>query len=378
MEEVHGTLRRGHYSLRTEQAYAGWIERYLRHHRERAGSWVSPEALGEAGVEAFLTHLVVDRNVAASTQNQALNAIVFLYEKVLDQKLGAFQAKRSKRPQRLPEVLSRAEVAALLEAVAAAPADGLVTRMHGLMANLLYGAGLRLTEVTRLRVKDVSLERGRVMVRDGKGAKDRAALLPEGCIAALEELLGWRGRRHEADLSRGGAAGWVPMPYAQVMKTPAAGRSLAWQYVFASPRMTPTPVARLFMDGSAASGGAPLEDPAAMRVAGERLGLENRSEVEVRRHVHENTLQKVVAAAVRRAGIDKKASCHTLRHSFATHLLEDGYDIRTVQELLGHKSVKTTMIYTHVTSRGGRGVLGVVSPLDRGAGWGVGRTRAAG
>lgn len=351
---------------------------------------MAPEVLGEAGVEAFLTHLAVKRNVAASTQNQALNALVFLYEKVLDQKLGVFQAKRAKKPQRLPEVLSRAEVAAVLEGVWAAPANPLVVRMHGLMANLLYGAGMRLTEVTRLRVKDVSVDRGRVMVRDGKGAKDRAALLPEGCLGAMSEQLAWRGRRHEADLGRGGAAGWVPMPYAQVMKTPAAGRSLAWQYVFASPRMTPTPVARLFMDGSAASGGAPLEDPAAMRAAAERLGLGAVSEcgqadlagakveVEVRRHLHENTLQKAVAAAVKRAGIDKKASCHTLRHSFATHLLEDGYDIRTVQELLGHKSVKTTMLYTHVMAGGGRGVMGVVSPLDRGAGRAFGGKVGAG
>ena len=384
MAEVHEVLRRGHYSFRTEQAYAGWIERYLRHHREVAGTWVTPETLGEAGVEAFLTHLAVQRKVAASTQNQALNALVFLYGKVLGQKLRAFEAKRAKAPQRLPEVLSRAEVASVLEAVWAAPADPLVVRMHGLMTNLLYGAGMRLTEVTRLRVKDVSLDRGRVMVRNGKGAKDRAALLPEGCVAAMEEQLTWRSRRHEADLGRGGAAGWVPMPYAQVMKTPAAGRSLAWQYVFASPRMTPTPVARLFMDGAAAAGGAPLEDPAVMRAAAERLGLvprpglEDRAEVEVRRHLHENTLQKAVAAAVKRAGIDRKASCHTLRHSFATHLLEDGYDIRTVQELLGHKSVKTTMLYTHVMAGGGRGVLGVVSPLDREANRRAGRGQAAG
>ena len=317
--------------------------------------------------------------MAASTQNQALDALVFLYEKVLDQKLGAFGAKRAKKPQRLPEILSRAEVAALLGAVAAVGAVGAVgaasgvPRMHSLMANLLYGAGMRLTEVTRLRVKDVSLERARVMVRDGKGGRDRAALLPEGCVAPLRALLQWRQERHEADLCRGGSAGWVPMPYAQVMKTPAAGRSLAWQYVFASPRVTPTPVARLFMDGSAASGGAPMEDPDLMEEAAGRLNLTDRAEVQVRRHVHENTLQKAVAAAVKRAGIDKKASCHTLRHSFATHLLEDGYDIRTVQELLGHKSVKTTMLYTHVMAGGARGVLGVVSPLDRGAG----RERAA-
>ncbi len=184
IEEVHGTLRRGHYSFRTEQAYAGWIERYLRFHREVAGQWMSPEALGKEGVEAFLTHLAVDRKVAASTQNQALNALVFLYEKVLDQKLGAFGAKRAKKPQRLPEILSRAAVAALLGAVAAVGAVGAasgVPRMHSLMADLLYGAGMRLTEVTRLRVKDVSLERARVMVRDGKGGRDRAALLPEGC-----------------------------------------------------------------------------------------------------------------------------------------------------------------------------------------------------
>ena len=294
MAEVHEVLRRGHCSFRTEQAYVGWIQRYLRHHRELAGAWVTPEVLGEAGVEAFLSHLAVRRKVAASTQNQAFNALVFLYEKVLDQKLGTLRVERSKKPKRLPEVLGRAEVASVLEAVRASPADPPVVRMHGLMAGLLYGAGLRLTEVTRLRVKDVSLERRRVMVRDGEGAKDRAALLPEGAVAAMEQQLAWRSRRHEADLGRGGSAGWVPMPHAQVVKTPAAGRSLAWQYVFASPRVTPTPVTRLFVDGAAASGDAPLEDPASLRAAVERLGLEGRATVQVRRYLHETTLQKAV------------------------------------------------------------------------------------
>ena len=365
MAEVHGALRRGHYSFRTEQAYAGWIQRYLRHHRELTGEWVSPETLGEAGVEAFLTHLAVQRKVAASTQNQALNALVFLYKKVLDQELGAFEAGRSKRPQRLPEVLGRAEVALLLDAVAAAP-DPVAARAHGLMTRLMYGAGLRLTEATRLRVKDVDPDRGRLAVRDGKGGKDRMALLPEGCGDAMREQLALRVRLHERDLRHGRSRGWAPMPHAQVMKTPAAARSAAWQYVFPSGRLTPTPVARLFQDGHAAPGGVPREDPALVREAAERLGLSDAEKVDVRRHVHESTVQKAVAAAVQRAGIAKKASCHTLRHSFTTHLLEDGYDIRTVQELLGHKSVKTTMLYTHVMEGGGRGVLAVVSPLDRG------------
>ena len=365
MEQVHETLRRGHYSFRTEQAYASWIERYLRHHREVSGRWVSPEELGGGGVESFLTHLAVRRKVAASTQNQAMNALVFLYEQVLRVELGEFRAEAAKRPERLPEVLSRAEVAAVLGAVPAASPNPWAARVHGLMAGLMYGAGLRLMEACRLRVKDVDLEGGRLMVRSGKGAKDRAAVLPDRCLEAMGVQLKWCGQRHGVDTARGRKWGWVPMPYAQVMKTPASGRSLAWQFVFGSQRVCRWPVERLLMDGDGRTGGAPLEEAEAMAAAAARLGLEPGEAVQVRHHVHGNTIQRVVASAVKRSGISRKASCHTLRHSFATHLLEAGTDIRTVQELLGHKSVKTTQVYLHVTQKAGRGVLGVVSPLDR-------------
>ncbi len=426
MRRVHEALRRGHYSFRTEEAYARWIERYLIWHRDqlpRRGEWVAPEELMEAGVEAFLTHLAVERKVAASTQSQAMNALLFLYQKVLDIKLEGFEAERAKRPERLPEVLSRSEVSGLLGAVAVAGETAWHRRSYGLMAGLLYGAGLRLMECCRLRVKDVDLERGQVTVRSGKGAKDRVALLPERCVDAMATQLKWRAHVHEADLKRGdglalraddgleacatgraddrlearatgwaddrleacptgwkGASprswGWVPLPYAQVMKSPASGRSLGWQYVFAGTRLTPTPVWRLFMDGEGETGGAPLEDRALLDGAARRLGLgagaarwgegDAGLRVYVRRHLHESSLQKVVAAGVVAAGIGKRAGCHTLRHSFATHLLEDGYDVRTVQELLGHKSLKTTQVYLHVMEKGPRGVLGVVSPLDRG------------
>ncbi len=368
MQRVHAALRMGHYSFRTEQAYARWIERYLRFGRDRfpePGEWKSPEQLGAAGVEAFLTHLAVDRKVSASTQNQCLNALIFLYAKVLGVELKKFQAVRAKRPERLPEVLSQREVSALRVSVPGQAANPWAARVYGLMIDLMYGSGLRLLECCRLRVKDVDVDRGRLTVRDGKGAKDRAALLPEHCVEAMRVQLKWRDRMHAVDRGKGRAWGWAPMPYAQVLKTPASGRSLAWQYVFASTRVVDWPVERLLLDGQEAEAAQGAGD-SYVRFAEERLGLEAGETVRVRRHVHENMVQKIMQKAVTQSGLGKKASCHTLRHSFATHLLEAGYDVRTVQELLGHKDLKTTMIYTHVMERGPRGVLGVVSPLDRG------------
>ena len=228
LERMHERLRTLHYSYRTEEAYVQWAERFLRYHRKQPpdpGRWKTPEELGAKGVERFLTHLAVDRHVAASTQNQALNALVFLYKRVLEVDLGKLDAQRAKRPERLPEVLSRREVAAVLDAVLSQGQNPWAARVYGLMAGLMYGGGLRLMEACRMRVKDVDLDRGRLTVRDGKGGKDRAAILPEGCVEAMRTQLKWRAHVHETDRSRGHGWAWVPMPYAQVMKQPGAGRS---------------------------------------------------------------------------------------------------------------------------------------------------------
>ncbi len=273
--------------------------------------------MGKPEIEAYLTHLAVDGHVAASTQNQALNAILFLYRHVLETDLPWMDdVVRAKRPERVPEVLSTQEVARLL-----ANLDG----TYKLMASLLYGSGLRLMEVIRLRVKDVDFDYRQVIVRDGKGAKDRVTPLPSSVEHALKVQIDGVAEQHRQDLRAG--YGRVYLPNALASKYPKAQRELAWQYVFPSARLS--------------------RDP--------------RSGEMRRHHLNEKGLQQSVKRAVQRAGIHKKASCHTLRHSFATHLLERGHDIRTVQELLGHKNVQTTMLYTHVLKRGGRGVT---SPLD--------------
>ncbi|MES1935175.1 integron integrase [Salinisphaera hydrothermalis] len=312
LDRVRERIRLKHYSIRTEKTYIAWIRRFILFHDKR-----HPKDMGKLEVEAFLTHLAVDRNVAASTQNQALNAVLFLYTEVLGIELPWMDdVVRVKRPARIPEVLSTAEVARLL-----AQLDG----NYRLMASLLYGSGLRLMEAMRLRVKDVDFEYRQIVVRDAKGAKDRVTPLPVSITETLKAQIDRVAEQHRADLSAGYGA--VYLPIALATKYPNAQTELAWQYVFPS----------------------------------SRLSVDTRSGRTGRHHLSEKGLQHAVKGAVKRAGIHKKASCHTLRHSFATHLLERGNDIRTVQELLGHKSVQTTMIYTQVLKHGGRGV---VSPLD--------------
>jgi integron integrase len=311
LDRVRDALRLKHYSIRTEEAYVNWIKRYIYFHNVR-----HPAEMGASEVQAFLTHLAVKENVAASTQNQALSALLFLYRQVLNQDLGPIDALRAKKPKRLPTVLTRDEVHRVFAHLSG---------VNLLMARLLYGSGLRLMECLRLRVKDLDFDYRTITVRDGKGEQDRVTILPESLIVPLQDHLRIVKRTHEEDLARGYGA--VYLPYALERKYPNAHREWIWQYVF----------------------------PAG------RLSVDPRSGVVRRHHLHESGLQKVIRTAAQAAGIPKRVSPHTFRHSFATHLLENHYDIRTVQELLGHKDVKTTMIYTHVLNRGG---LAVRSPLD--------------
>ena len=297
---------------RTESAYVGWIRRFILENGKR-----HPKDMGEREVEAFLSLLATRDNVAASTQNQALSALLFLYRQVLGVDLPWMEnVRRAKRPERLPVVLSRSEVTALLAQLSGS---------HWLMASLLYGSGLRLLECLRLRIKDLDFERVELIVRSGKGGKDRRTVLPSGLIAPLQMQVEEARQVHRRDLDAGFGSVWLPGALAR--KYPGAAREFAWQYVF----------------------------PSFQRSVDRRTGAIGRH------HRDEKPLQRAVKSAVRRAGIDKPATCHTLRHSFATHLLEDGYDIRTVQELLGHSDVATTQIYTHVL---GRGANAVRSPLD--------------
>jgi integron integrase len=312
LDQLRDRLRVKHYSLRTERAYVNWVRQFILFHAKR-----HPQSMGAPEIEQFITHLAVERGVAASTQNQALSAISFLYKQVLGQELPWLDNLHwAKKPARLPVVLTPAEVRAVL------------ARLEGrdwLMASLLYGGGLRLMECVRLRVQDVDFGYRQILVRDGKGQKDRVTLLPESVSEPLKLHLDRVRALHEEDLREG--FGEVYLPFALSRKYPNAGREWIWQYVF----------------------------PASKR------SLDPRSSRERRHHVDEQNLQRAVKVAVHRAGIDKPASCHTLRHSFATHLLQSGYDIRTIQELLGHKDVSTTMIYTHVLNQGGQSVR---SPLD--------------
>jgi integron integrase len=313
LQSVVSNMRLLHFSRRTETAYLYWIRRFIHFAGRR-----HPKDLGPRDVRAFLTHLVVDRKLAAATQQQALAALLFLYRVVIGRPLEALgPLPRGRVPTTLPSVLTREEVTAVLSQLRG---------RHRLVALLLYGGGLRLLECLTLRVKDLDLGRGELTVRRGKGGKDRVTVIPEAVREQLAAHLETVRALHQRDLEAG--AGWVELPGGLDRKYPNAGRSWPWQWVF--------PASRTYV---AAPGG------------------------QIRRHhLHETVIQRAVNGAVRVAGIGRRASCHTLRHSFATHLLEDGYDIRTVQELLGHRDVTTTMIYTHVLNRGGRGVR---SPADR-------------
>ena len=312
LEVVRERIRYRHFSYRTEQAYVGWVRRYIGFHGRR-----HPREMGAPKIEAFLNHLANERSVAASTHNQALSALLFLYGDVLGIELPWLgEIERPMRPSRLPVVLSRDEVRALL-----AQLDGL----PALMAGLLYGTGLRLMECVRLRVKDLDLDRGEILVRQGKGGKDRVTMVPRSLVGPLRRQLAHARAAWAADRAAGLPG--VELPGALASKYPRAGESWGWFWVFPAP--------------------GPSRDP--------------RSGIRRHHHLHEESLQRAIKRAVRAAGIAKPATTHALRHAFATHLLESGYDIRTVQELLGHRDVSTTMIYTHVLNRGGRGVR---SPLD--------------
>jgi integron integrase len=313
LDQVRDAIRLKHYSIRTEQSYIEWIRRYIYFHNKQ-----HPADMDARHISSFLTYLAVQRKVTSSTQNQALCALVFLYRHVVKKELGQFDdLVYAKRPSKLPVVFTPDEI------------KNLMTQLDGsvwIMAQLLYGAGLRLMECIRLRVKDIDFGYKQIVVRDGKGHKDRVTMLPEIVVGPLQRHLSKVKQIHERELKAG--FGTVYLPYALARKYPLANQEWGWQYVF----------------------------PASRR------SIDPRSGVEQRHHVSEAILQRAIKRAIRQSGITKPGSSHSLRHSFATHLLEDGYDIRTVQELLGHKDVSTTMIYTHVLNKGGKGVT---SPSDR-------------
>jgi integron integrase len=310
---VREAIRVRHYSLRTERAYVHWIRRFILFHGRR-----HPLEMGAAEVRAFLSHLANEGGVAAATQNQALAAVLFLYKAVLELELPWLDdVIRARRPKRIPAVLDRDEVRALLAGI-----DG----VHGLMARLMYGTGMRIGECVAIRVKDLDLRRRELVVRDGKGGKDRMTMVPALLVEPLLRQLQASRRVYESDRARGYPG--VALPYALERKYPRAGKLWGWHWIFPQ----------------------------------DHLSTDPRSGIVRRHHAYDQTLARAIAMAARRAGIAKPVTSHTLRHSFATQLLHDGYDIRTIQELLGHKDVSTTMIYTHVLNRGGRGV---VSPLDR-------------
>ncbi|MFZ2405981.1 MAG: integron integrase [Methylobacter sp.] len=316
LDQVRDKIRFKHYSLSTERIYITWIKQFILYHQKR-----HPLEMGALEVETFLTYLATQRHVSSSTQNQALSAILFLYREVLAVDLPWLDNfERSKKPRRLPVVLTIQEIQALLHEASSAPEP------IGLIIKLLYGTGMRLMEAVRLRVKDVELARREIIVRDGKGGKDRVTMLPESLVEPLRVQLALRRTWYEQDVVLGKVDVWLPDALA--IKYPNASKEWGWQYVFAA----------------------------------KNYSVDPRSNSERRHHVEEKQVQRYVKLAAQAAGIAKPTTPHTLRHSFATHILQSGYDIRTVQELLGHSDVATTMIYTHVLNKGGKGV---VSPLDR-------------
>jgi integron integrase len=320
LEQVSDALRVKHYSYQTEKSYLLWIRRYILFQNKR-----HPKEMGGEEINAFLTHLAVDGKVAASTQNQALSALLFLYREVLHLDLDLdLNVVRAKRSRYLPTVLTPEEVKAVIVHLSG---------IHRLVVQVLYGSGLRLAEAQQLRVKDVDFAQRQLAIRNSKGMESRLTMLPETLVEPLQEHLLWVKRQYQQDLEQG--YGSVYLPFALERKYPNAEREWIWQYVFPAERLSQV----------RASGD--LSHP--------------RTAITRRHHLHESGLQRAIKQAVQKTGIPKRVSCHTFRHSFATHLLQNGYDIRTVQELLGHKDVKTTMIYTHVLNKGGRGVR---SPLD--------------
>ncbi len=312
LNQVRDSIRIRNYSYRTEKTYIDWIKRFIKYHALK-----HPSAMGEKEINQYLTYLAVERSVSASTQNQARNAILFLYLKVLEQDIGKPEdfviAKRSKH---IPVVLSQDEIKIVLANIHG---------IHSTICNLLYGAGLRLTECLNIRIQDIDFSQMSLIIRGGKGDKDRVSLLPEKCVQPLKSQLLKVKTLHENDIKKGG--GSVALPKALSRKYTSASKEIKWQFVFPSITMSKNPQTGVLM----------------------------------RWHIHDSSVSRALKKAVRLAGVEKRVSCHTLRHSFATHLLERGYDIRTVQELLGHKDVRTTMIYTHVMKKG---PLSVKSPLD--------------
>ncbi len=316
VDRMRARLRTLHYSIHTETSYIDWVKRFLQFHGFR-----HPDTMGSKEIELFLNNLAVEKNVAASTQNQALSAILFLYKEVLKTDPGwVAKSRRAKRPEKLPVVFSKREINLILPHL-----DG----VYWLMGHLLYGAGLRLMECVRLRVKDIDFDYDRIVVRHGKGGKDRITMLPKMVKDALRSHLEKVRQIHDRDLANGHGA--VHLPFAFERKNPGAAVDWAWQYIFPSHKLS--------------------RDPRSGKIR--------------RHHLNHQTLQRKVKKPVQLAGVAKNGSCHSLRHSFATHLLEAGYDIRTIQDLLGHKDLKTTMVYTHVLNSGGRGVISPSDILDR-------------